>query len=285
MENNAKALVITVHHKINEGVLALLDSLRELREFPKLNVLIADNSSGEECLSRIRSAIAQLSNVELVESATNRGYLGAARFALDHYLAQSHGIPDWVIVCNHDVLIPDPGFVEKLLRHNPDGVGVIGPRILAPPLNIEQNPFLRRRPGVWRRATMRFYSADYRCAVIWDWLARTKRKIAAWFSRRAEKHLEDGSAVELVYAIHGAFMVFSRKYFESGGYLDTNLFLFGEEISVAEICRSRGLSVIYDPSLKVIHEEHLTTGKRMTRFAYEYHRKAVRHLMSQYLGS
>ena len=109
-----KALIVVVHYKTDDGVLALLESLQQLREFPKLDAFIVDNSSGEENLPRIRRALEQLQNAELLESATNRGYFGAARFAFDHYLAQGHGLPDWVIVCNHDVLIEDEHFFTGL---------------------------------------------------------------------------------------------------------------------------------------------------------------------------
>src|SRR5262245_55870982 len=102
-----RALVIAVHYGTEDGVLALLASLQRLTEFPRLRVLIADNASEEKGLTRIRSAASAHANVDLVECGANRGYFGAARFAFDHYLAQGRKLPDWVIVCNHDVLIED----------------------------------------------------------------------------------------------------------------------------------------------------------------------------------
>ncbi len=55
---------------------------------------------------------------------------------------------------------------------------------------------------------------------------------------------------------HGAFVVLSHHYFEAGGSLDYKSFLLGEEIFLAECCRDLGLSVLYDDSLTVIHQEH-----------------------------
>jgi len=283
-EPQSRVLLVTVHFKATDGVLKLLHSLQRLREFSKVDVMIVDNASGEEHLSSIRGALAQIPNAELLESLTNRGYFGAARFGFDNYLAQGHGLPDWVIVCNHDVLIEDEGFVEKLLACDPAVAGVLGPKITLFSQAIEQNPFMKQRPGSWRRFTMRVYSAAYPLAVIWDWFSRRKRaftrRIPTWISRP-----EKDNSRQPIYAAHGSFMIFSRTFFEAGGKLDGQLFLFGEEIAVAEICRELGLSVIYEPFLAVLHNEHQSVGNGMSRRMYSYHRAAVRHVLSKYLTS
>jgi GT2 family glycosyltransferase len=74
------------------------------------------------------------------------------------------------------------------------------------------------------------------------------------------------------------------RYFEAGGFLDKSLFLYFEEICVAEICRSLGLQVIYEPSLRVLHREHRSTGEGVSRFSYECHKKALRYIRSRYLS-
>ncbi len=126
---------------------------------------------------------------------------------------------------------------------------------------------------------MRLNSHDYFLSVAWDWLSRVKRALR---SSLAGKRPDEGAA-GAIYAPHGAFLIFSRKYFEAGGFLDDQLFLFGEEISVGEICRNLGLAVFYDPSLSVIHNEHQSTGVGMTRTKFKYHRQSIRHVLSKYL--
>src|SRR6266436_5241325 len=166
-----KAIVITVNYKSAASTLEFLDSLQRVRGFSEIEVVIVDSASGEE-LSRIRKAIEQLSNVRLLESAENRGYFGAAKFGFEQYRAQGQDLPDWLIVCNHDVLIEDQDFFSRLFAQDPMATGVIAPRIQVLPSRTDQNPFMRHRPGLWRRFTMRFYSAAYPLGVIWDWLSR-----------------------------------------------------------------------------------------------------------------
>ena len=77
----AQAVVITINYKSAVTTLEFVNSLSRAAGFSEVAVAVVDNASGEEELSGIRRAISQLSNVELLESATNRGYFGAARFA------------------------------------------------------------------------------------------------------------------------------------------------------------------------------------------------------------
>src|SRR2546425_12260806 len=107
---HADALVVSVHFKASEGLLALLRSLQGQTRLEDLDVIIVDNSTGNEDLSAIRSFAARLPNAHLLESSTNRGYFGGAKGGLDRFLEQAGGLPDWVIVCNHDVLIEEPEF-------------------------------------------------------------------------------------------------------------------------------------------------------------------------------
>jgi GT2 family glycosyltransferase len=282
--NGLGALIICINYGASDTTAEFLRSFGRLQLFENISVIIGDNSSRDDHLVSIRRAISVFSNVELLESPTNRGYFGAARFAFDHYLAKGQGLPDWVIVCNNDVLIEDSEFLTKLFALDPKAVAVIAPRIQVMPGRVDQNPFMRRRPGRLRWASFRLSFSSYGIAALWDWVSRQKQGLKAfWQARRSGSPSMQTGEREFIYAPHGAFFIFSRRYFEAGGYLDGNLFLYGEEFSVAEICRSLGLPVIYEPSLCVLHQEHRSTGKRINRFSYECQKKALRYITSHYL--
>ena len=278
-------VVITVNYKSADSALELLASLERTKAFLEIEVIIVDNSPGEEGLSSMRAAVTKHTNAELLESPTNRGYFGGARFGFDRYLEQEGNLPDWVIVCNHDIQIEDKEFFSKLFQENPKTVGVIAPCIQSMPDNLDQNPFIRRRPGRLRWAHLRFISSNHGVAAVWDWLWRRKSALRSWVAkRRGTSNLDGKARRESIYAAHGSFFIFSRRYFEAGGFLDGNLFLYGEEISVAEICRSLGLPVVYEPSLCVLHKGHKSTGKVLSRFTYECQKKAMQYVTSRYLS-
>lgn len=280
---NPKVLIITINYKSEDSLTELVRSLQQMKGFGETKVIIVDNSPAKASIATIRLSIGGASNIELFPSEVNRGYLGGAKFGLDRYLANGNDMPDWVIVSNHDVQIEDKEFFSKLLSQDPRAVGVIAPRVQALPGRADQNPFMRRRPGALRWVHLRFVSSNYVSAAVWDWLWRRKSALRSWLaSRQSEGRANGGAKRETIYAAHGSFFIFSRRYFEAGGFLDGNLFLYGEEISVAEICRSLSLPVVYEPSLCVVHKEHQSTGRILNRFTYECQKKSLQYLTSRY---
>jgi len=280
-----KALLITINHGHEDFTKALVVSLSRLSRFPDLSVLIVDNASGDASVATLQKEIAELTNVRLLVASANLGYFCAARFGAEDYLSRGNLLPDWLIVCNNDVLIEDKEFLEKLFRHDPLKVGVIGPRIQTLPLKADQNPYMQERPGWKKRIVFRLCSSNYRAALARDWLYGKRRLLKSWIGRTVPRaHAAENAGLRPIYAAHGAFMIFSRKFFDAGGYFDENLFLNGEEISVAEICRSLRLPVVYDSTLSVQHYEHLTVGEHMTRSMFEIHKKAMRYVLSKYLS-
>ena len=273
--------MVAVNYKSRAAVVETVSSIRAASA--EIDCIVVDNASGSEELVDLRNALTVDSRTFLLESMENLGYFGAARIAFKHHVEFTKALPDWVIVCNHDVQIADEGFFSKLRSWNPAGVGMIAPSIRTVPGSVEQNPFMRHRPGRWSWSRTRLVSSNYKIALVWDWLWRQKSKLKSWFAVRksAPRHRKQR---ESVYAPHGSFLIFSRRFFECGGFLDDNLFLYGEEISVAEICRELQLSVVFDPSLQVLHAEHHSTGSTLSRFTFECQRNSVRYLTSRYFG-
>ena len=281
---HARALVLVVNYRSRGAIVEMLNSLEWLRGNNSAELMIVDNASGSEELMQIRPAIVEFSNARLLESPTNQGYFGGARFGFDRYMEEKREFPDWVIVCNHDVQIEDEEFFSRLFCQDPGTMGVIAPRIEVMPGRVDQNPFMRRRPGWLRWAQLRVISSNYAAAAVWDWLWRRKSELSAWLAaRRSDSPVADDAKREAIYAAHGSFFIFSRRYFEAGGFLDGNLFLYGEEISVAEICRSLDLPVVYEPSLCVVHNEHRSTGRVLSRFTHECQKRAMQYVTSRYL--
>jgi len=79
---NAKALVITVNYRGAADTLRLLESLRRLKGFSEIDVTVVVTLTTDGSLAAIRAAMSNLENVHLLESTMNRGYFGAAKWAL-----------------------------------------------------------------------------------------------------------------------------------------------------------------------------------------------------------
>ena len=217
--------------------------------------------------------------VSLFQLGKNLGYYGGAALALEQYLAAS-SLPEWVIVSNTDISFEDDQFLARLISHyetdSPTTPAIIAPAITSTRTGVDQNPYMRRRPS---RLQMHFYKwvfQFYISLTIYELLSHIKSWLISKIKHN-NSNLTNPAKHSIkptrIYAPHGSFTIFNRRYFEAGGTLNYEVFLFGEEIFVAETAWRLGLSIVYDPRLKVIHTEHSTTGffssRKMAKYVAE----------------
>ena len=273
------ALIITVNFRHPECTLEFLKSASRLQGFTRCHVLVVDNHSEDESVARIQQAISEFTNAELLASPQNRGYFGGAKWALQQYVAQ-HRMPDWVIVCNNDILFPDSQFLVKLFHRDPSTAAVLAPAVIAHLTGVDANPFLRRRPSRWQMLRYRFWLSHYYLMWFKQWLAPYVRilrhQIGEWRSAEA------GHVPSRIYAPHGAFIIFSRMFFDAGGTIDDGAFLYAEEFCIGEACYRLDLPVIHDPELSVWHNAHQATGRMLTRPIYGYQRQGLTYAWQKY---
>lgn len=276
------ALIITVNYKGADATVRFLESAAQLECFAKAYVLVVENGSQDGSAERIRSAAKRFANVELLESPVNRGYFGAANWALQQYSGRAN-MPDWVVICNNDIIFDDRHLLAKLFQRYPERAGVIAPAIIAQQTGADCNPFLRERPSEFQLLRYRFWSANYYLMWFKQWLSPYVRKLRFHLSwkRLAQQSVQRTT----VYAPHGAFLIFSRKYFEAGGYIDDGFFLYAEEFSVAEVCRHLALPVVHDPELRVLHDAHLVTGRMCNRVSFVQGRDGLNYVLRKYFSA
>jgi len=276
-----KALLVTVNFRQAECTLRLLNSVCQLDGFASCHLVIVDNDSGDGSAERIRQAASSLSNLELLESPSNRGYFGGAKWALDHYFAR-HGIPDWVIVCNNDIVFDSPDFLDTLLARDPRAQGILAPAVISGLTGFDSNPLIVKRPGRIRTLRYRFLLSTYRVAWCTQWLAPLVRKGRHRLHKGRSSRL---NARTQIYAPHGSFVIFSRRFFEAGGFIDDGCFLYAEEFGVAEMCLRLGLPIIHDPELRVSHNDNQTTGRMLSRRGYLLQREGLKYALGKYFQS
>jgi GT2 family glycosyltransferase len=246
---------ITVNYNSAQATALLLsDLLKQNTLACDLAVVVADNSPSETELSPVRETYRNCPSVRFERMPRNLGYFGAAHLALA--TVWKDVMPDWIIVSNADIRLPQPDFFSRITEL-PTGVGVIAPRIISGRTGLDQNPMLRHRLSVFRLNLVRLI---LRVPLLY-WLMH----IQASIKHRIRSHFLAGLppsdvGPESIYAPHGAFMLFGSEYFKRGGTLDCGAFLYAEEIFVAETSRRINVEVKYVPSLIVLHDEHVATA-------------------------
>jgi GT2 family glycosyltransferase len=273
------ALIITVNYKGADATEGFLESVSTLEGSASTRILVVENGSQDGSVERLRPMVQRFGNVELLESPVNRGYFGGANWALQQYKSRGHQ-PDWVIVCNNDITFDDRRFLSMLLQRDPGRGAVIAPAIIARQTGADCNPFLQQRPSRFQLLRYRFWQSNYYLMWLKQWLSPYVRILR--HRRSSQRRDSKPTESSLVYAPHGAFLIFSRTYFEAGGYIDDGFFLYAEEFSVAEICRNLNLQVIHDPGLRVLHDAHRVTGRMCNRDSYAQGRDGFKYALQKY---
>lgn len=241
---------------------------------PAVRAVIVHNGDHE---LRVDLPEAARSRVWVVRPPHNRGYFSAANFGLEDYLSRNP-MPEWVVVSNADVHIPDSSFFDSLARfYRTAPPGLVAPSILSLASQRDQNPNMRRRPSRARMWFYRFVFQFFLTDAAYHLGSIAKARLRRWQSRT-----RGTDPPARIYAAHGAFMIFNRSYFDAGGSLRYDVFLYGEEVFVAETARSLGLEVRYDPRLRVVHSEHSETGAVINPKSWRRRREASAHIARRF---
>lgn len=272
-------LIITVNYQGANATARFLEGASRLEDIGRAHLLVVENGSNDGSAEKLRPLIADTPNAELIESATNLGYFGAANWALQQYLQRALQ-PDWVIVCNNDLLFRDQQFFSKLLRRNPQEAAVLAPAIVDQITGVDCNPFMRRRPSSFRWLRIRFWHASFYFLWVKQFLSPYVRSLRYRLRSQVSSDRQQGPSE--VYAAHGAMFIFSRRYFEAGGYIDDGHFLYAEELCVAEICLRLGLKIVHEPDLRVWHQSHHVTGRLLTRSGFLQAKGAIEYVQEKH---
>ena len=277
----ARVLYIVVNHRRAQLCAELAHKILAMPKSGQTDVMVIDNSEADED-AHFLAALAPNDRLIIATPPRNLGYFGGADFGLTSYLEKA-ALPDWDIVSNPDIDFPDDHFLGALsaMPSQPD-IGALAPDIrLAPEKTlwsqgVPQNPMMEKRPS---GARMRLLEMIYRIPALYRLMELRHR----WHVRRKMLAVPSRQA-RAVYAAHGSAIVFARRYFESGGNLRHGVFLYGEELFVAEELRLRNLKCLFEPQLRLCHVGGSTTGAlkigRVRRFNYE----AIRYLRRRYFG-
>lgn len=209
----------------------------------------------------------------LLKPKENLGYLNGGNVGIRSIREQHEECPEWWIVANPDLRV-SPTFFQRLLRLSwTDSVALLGPDIRERRA-WARNPFHPERPSArWVRSRVALFSSTL-LAASYVTAAHLKRRLMAPPSVPKES--------KRIYAPHGSLMVFHRRFFDQGGTLEYEGFLYGEEIHVAEQIRQLGLDVLWAPSLCAYHRGRSAVAGVPAGRRYEWWRESYDFLYHTY---
>jgi GT2 family glycosyltransferase len=203
-----------------------------------------------------------------LNTGNNLGYFGAAQYAV----TSIQGDFDFTIISNFDLSFDSSQLLHWINTLDPNGkTGCTGPDIQDALSKKPMNPMYIRRISRRKIELLILITSNYLFYKVYQFLFGLKRK--------GRENVPNGQEV---YALHGSFLIIHRAYFIAGGNLAHPGFLYGEEIYMAEECRRLGLSMRFDPVFKMVHHEHITTGKSKNRKHMSFENQSLRAIYQRY---
>lgn len=226
--------VILVNYKVPqltiEAVRSVLASCRQIEG--EVEVIVLDNASGDDSMSRLRTEFAAEPRVKILESPTNGGFARGNNMAI----AEARG--DYLLLLNPDMLIGEStlSYCLTFLQTHPDA-GAVGPRLINQ--SGATHPECKRGvPTLWNSFCR--FTRLYRLAPH-----------SACFNGYYQGHLSP-DAVQQVPVLTGAFLMLRRTIYEEVGGLDERYFMYGEDIDLCYTIERAGYHNYYLPT-PVLH--------------------------------
>lgn len=233
-------------------------------------VVVVDNSASDN--PQLKD---EVENKALyIDSGDNLGYFNGAAYGL-HEIEKEHTF-NWVVVSNVDLLLKTTRVDDILDRYKE--AGVVAPAIISFDTGFDKNPYRLKRPSKHAVLIKKFAFSNQVFSSIYSLISDFRNSVIR--KRHTEvKKCAEGTPIYLPY---GAVLFFSKAFFDRGCRIDFPLFLFGEELYVAEQVRSSGLAIVYVPSIEFINYEHASTSKLSNKAVNKRNYDAMKFILKEY---
>jgi GT2 family glycosyltransferase len=239
-------------------------------------IVVVDNDSDAKNVDALKSVASEFDHVELLLNKENVGYFEGLNLGIRHLRASQPDI-QIIVVGNNDLVFPTD-FADSIRRNVFlfEKYAVVSPDIITLD-GVHQNPHVIRKIGKFREFIFNLYYANYYVAIAIRKLAKLTRS----FTDRQDETQHD--VAQEIYQGYGACYVLGPVFFRHFEELWAPTFLMHEEYFLSKQLSDKGLSVYYEPSIKVRHSCRgamaTITGRKAweaARAAHKIYRQHVR---------
>jgi len=230
-------------------------------------IVVVDNNSDSKNVEALKNVGREFQHVELILNEENVGYFKGLNIGIRH-LRSSQSDIKIMVVGNNDLVFP-ADFAESIGRKlsTLEKYAVVSPDIVTLD-GAHQNPHVISKIGKFREFIYNLYYANYYLAIAIRKLAKLTRS----FTDRPDETCHD--VAQEIYQGYGACYVLGPLFFHYFEELWAPSFLMHEEYFLSKQLSDKGLSVYYEPSIKVMHRCHGAMATITSRKAWEAARAA-----------
>lgn len=240
-------------------------SARQAIDVAEVSVYVADNT--ESAIQTIDFS-SDILTVRCFNFHKNYGYFGALERMMNEIDTAQF---DYVILSNVDITMDENAIKALCLFNDTENVGWIAPQIYSDLEHRDRNPSVMHR---YSRSKLRLLLFMYECPLAY-WLYKNT------LYKRKKLQSKPTKAAD-IYAGHGSYIILTQAYFQRAGAIDYPVFLYGEELYLAEQCRENALKVVYYPSMRIYDKEHASTKSLDNKFYFRCNRDAIRFILNRF---
>jgi GT2 family glycosyltransferase len=234
---------IVVNRNTADLLVRCLDHIFQSELDPNPEVVVVDNGSRDDSVSRVKELCPQ---VIVIEAGRNLGFAAANNRGVQ----QARG--DFVLLVNTDALL-QKGCAQSLLKimEADPRVGMVGPQLLNEDGSLQTS-----------------YEAAPTLATETLNRSLLKRLFPSKYPGKSRRRTEPEDVETLI----GAVMMIRRPALEALGGFDEDYFFFLEETDLAVRMRQAGWKVIHDPCASAVHLQGATAKANPASARIEFYR-------------
>ncbi len=269
-----RILITIVNYANEEEVLQYANMVSKQTIANKIRLVVISNKESDEPKINLDKELNKLNlSTEILDPNENLGYLNGSLYGYREYMQKYSEKPNWIIVSNTDIEIPNEKFFETLLKKKYESnIWCVAPSVYSPNNNSYDNPHYETRCSLKKINRIIWIHDRPKLALIYSKLA----KIKAQFSRPSKKESQ------YVYSVHGCFFALRNDFIEKIKNNYYKGFLYSEEAYIAENILLHNKKCFYDSSLEVIHNENSVTGLLGMRKKSKYIADSLRYIRKEF---
>ena len=213
-------------------------------------------------------------NIKLFDHHMNYGYFGAVCHAIKEVNLDDY---DYYVISNVDVLVDKDIFQKLVAQKYPENTGIIAPRIFSKHLLKNLNPVRLERYS-YNRLKMLLFLNDH--SVLNTFLLWLRKRI--YRLRKSSNAAVEAEQMSKLYLAHGSFILLTKEFYKRCGLIDYPIFLYCEEIYLAELCRKHDLLTVYDGTLKLTDIGMVSTGHLKKKQFCKYNHDAITYIINTF---
>jgi len=263
---------IVLHYKAVKATIACVDSILGLdQKGDSILVVVVDNGSNDGSNVLLGKRYKDAQNVDVISTGKNLGFARGNNFGFEYVCRV--GIPDYIIACNNDTVIPDRGFLSAVKRATAKtGFDVLGPDVFNPFTHEHQSPCgdglvaLQEIDELIEKCQKELKQLEHPSPRQKAYLLLRDSKLGNYFAAIRHRMIDTDefrswNKMQSGVVLHGSFLIFSHDFIVSMPWLfSPETFMYLEENFLQLNAKIRNQNIIYYPDIQICHLHGTSTA-------------------------